>query len=328
MCRSAFHSYSLDASSLAADLTYMLDNPISEADKDGAAAFFNSLQDPQTGFYHEPFVWELADSTIDRVLEMSGTYLGFQVCGALEALGRLPAYPFKFYEFALQEGEISRYLEDEFPWDRSPWGAGGWVDSVATMLQMNIALGMEEYRAPLAEMLSWLLTHQSPETGLWGKPDSAQGLTGLVNGGYHLLRGIFFRRGLEVPWPEKVVDSCLRVYRECEYFRAGRGDGCHDLDLFDLLIQTTTQAETYRRQEITDICTERLKEILTFQNDDGGFSFYPHRAKDVHNYYRVSPGLKESDIQGTVFTMQVLRRLAEYLNFPFAIKRSKTHGYF
>lgn len=327
ICRSAYHPFSIDATSLATDLMYMLNMPISEAEKDLFTEFFNSHQDANTGFYHEPFIHELDNSSIDRVVEMSGTYLSFQVCGALEAINRLPAHPFEFYEFTLKRGAISKYLEDRFPWGCAPWGAGGWVDSVATMLRTNIKMGYEEYSLPFNELLDWLKQNQNSKTGLWGNPDSYQKLTGVVNGGYHLLRGTFFQIGTELPYSEQVINTCINVYYENDYFKSGNGEGCHDLDLFDLLIQASTYNRNYRRDEISEICYKRLSDILSFQNDDGGFSFFPHKAQTEHNYYKVSPGEKESDMQGTVFYLHTIKRISEYLGFACNIKRSKTHGY-
>ncbi len=327
MSNSAYHNFSLDASSFAADLIYMLNRNLSEQQKGQQAEFFNSFQDSETGFYNEPFLHELYDSTIDRVIEMSGTYLSFQVCGAMEAIGRLPKYPFRFYEFALKKGAITKYIEEKLPWDYSPWGAGGWIDSIATMLLMNVKMGYETYKLPFDEILLWLKKHQNPETGLWGDPNSSQGVTGLVNGGYHLLRGTYFQSEIELPYTENIINNCIFIYRTNNYFRHGCGEGCHDLDLFDLMVQTTRYNQAYRKDEITDICKERLDEISSFQNDDGAFSFFPHRAQTEHNYYRISAGMEESDIQGTVFYLHTIRRISEYLGITFPIERSKSHGY-
>ena len=327
MSKSAYHAFSLDASSLAADLCYMLAIQTTEAEKDEQANFFNDLQAPETGFYHEPFVNELEKLQINRVVEMSGTYFGFQLCGALEVIDRLPRYPFRFYEFTLRKSAITEYLETKFPWNHSPWGAGGWIDSIATMLRMNIKMGYKEYQLPLDEMIEWLQENQNPETGLWGNLDSPKGLTGLVNGGYHILRGTFFQMNMDIPYPERIIDACINVYKENDYFKPGNGEGCHDLDLFDLMLQASKYSPAYKKEEISRICEERFSEILSFQNKDGAFSFFPHKAQTEHNYYKISPGKEESDMQGTVFYMQTLKRISEHLGITFNIKRSKTHGY-
>lgn len=327
MCRSAYHPFSIDATSLAADLIYMLDIPIFEAERNLFAEFFNSHQETNTGFYHEPFIHELNNLSIDRVVEMSGTYLSFQVCGALEAINRLPIYPFRFYEFTIRKGAISKYIEDKFPWNHSPWGAGGWIDSIATMLRMNIKMGYKEYQLPLDEMIEWLQKNQNPKTGLWGNLDSPKVLTGLVNGGYHILRGTLFQMNMNIPYPERIIDACINVYKENDYFKPGHGEGCHELDLFDLMLQASKYSQAYKKEEISRICEERFSEILSFQNKDGAFSFFPHKAQTEHNYYKISPGKEESDIQGTVFYMHTLKRISEHLGITFNIKRSKTHGY-
>lgn len=328
ICKSAYHTFSLDASSLATDLVYMLKLPLSENEKDQQAAFFNSLQDPETGFYHEPFVHELYELPIERVVEMSGTYLSFQVSGALRALQHLPIYPFRFYEFTLKAGAVIKYIEENFPWDKSPWGAGGWIDSMATMLQINIEMGFTDYQEVLDAIFKWLDLHQDPSTGFWGNI-SSQGVNGLINGGYHIMRGTYLWHKKEFNYPKKMVDSILTDLRTNPIFDENSGHGCQDLDHFFLLEKVHSVVPHYRSQEIAELSRKRLDIILRIMRKNSeGFSFEADNAVKVHNYYRVSPGHPESDLQGTLFYLQTLLSILRIIGeTPKQIWRnSLTHG--
>lgn len=326
-CKNAYRSFSIDAASLHLDLQYMLNHLPDKAIQSEIKNKFDSLQEESTGFYHEPFCeQELGSSPIDRVVEMSGTYLGFQVGGSLRAINQLPKYEFKFYRPFIGEGKISEYLE-KMPWTRSPWGAGGWVDAVATMISLNLLQGHQEYQTVLDEIFIWLEQTQNPKNGLWGEA-SVQGLEGQINGTYHLLRGTWFFYDRDVSYPEKIIDSVIELLTTNTLFEEGKGEGCHDLDTFYLLVRVHRQIPSYRRHELQELLKLRLKTLISFQNLDGGFSFYPHRAKDMHNYYKISPSLNESDVQGTVFYLTAIKSIIEILEPDLHVpwKYSITHG--
>lgn len=122
---SAFHPFSVDATSLGIDLHLMMG--LEPPDLEESIKFFDQQQDDQTGFYHEPFVSEL-DLSTDRILEMSGTYFGYQVSAVLMALSRSPHNPYRFYEKFLVSEKMEDYMARSMPWDRSPMGAGNMVD--------------------------------------------------------------------------------------------------------------------------------------------------------------------------------------------------------
>lgn len=326
-CLNAYRDFSIDAASLHLDLQYMLGTLPPKNIQQEIKNKFDRLQDKASGFYQEPFCEEeLGESTIERVFEMSGTYLGFQVGGSLRAINKLPKYEFKFYRPFIEERKISSYLES-MPWVNSPWGAGGWVDAVATMISLNILNGYSEYELVLDEMFKWLEEKQNPKNGLWGD-SSVQGLEGLINGTYHLLRGTWFFHDKKVLYPERIIDSVIELLTTHPLFDDGKGEGCHDLDTFYLLVRVHRQVPSYRKKELKQLLNNRLKTLFEFQNQDGGFGFFPHRAQDEHNYYKVSPSFSESDIQGTVFYLTAIKAIVEVIEPDFKVpwNYSITHG--
>ena len=97
-------------------------------------------------------------------------------------------------------------MSNFMPWDRAPMGAGNMCDHGITMMRMNIKMGYEEYQDIIDNMYEWFEENQDKNTGLWGKLD-AQGKNGLVQAGYHLMRGSYFYDKKEIKYIEKIIDT-------------------------------------------------------------------------------------------------------------------------
>lgn len=327
MCEHAFQNHLLDAVSLAYDLNHMLGNNISEQEKNIRKAILDSYQIGEDGFFYERNAEEFfRNSSIDRVLEMHGNYLTFQVMGGYKAVDRLPEKKISFYDKYITD--IERYLEVNCPWERSPWGAGGMVDNMGTILKCNIDMGYNGYQRTVDEIIEWLDENQDDSTGLWRNKDNRQGINGLINGGYHLMRGTYFLYDRPFDKPERIIDTILQDIQIDEIFHDDRAHGCNDLDHFFLLQKCSELVPTYRKDEVIALVRHRKKIILgLLRCDDGGFSFWGDSAVKVHNYLKVSPGVKESDMQGTVFYLQTLISMNKILGESNeGIKESLTHG--
>jgi hypothetical protein len=319
--------YCLDAITLAIDLENMLGNNLDDK-KTNVVKYLNSRQDPTTGFFKEEFeTEELNERENPRIKEMARTYLSFQTCGAYSVLNKFPLYQFKFYKNLLIHQNMINYLSNNIPWKVSPWGAGGMIDSISTMLTMNVDKGFVEYQKPLNLIFEWLNKNQNSETGLWGDVN-AQGLTGLVNGGYHLTRGTYFYHKRELKYVKKIIDTIITHVKINKKFKKFNGDGCYDLDAFFLLDQCHRRIPSYRKDEIISICIQRMNNIFSFRNPDGGFSFEPGKSEVEHNYFKVTEGRDESDVQGTVFYLQTIISILSIINSKKSnfFKNSSTHG--
>lgn len=322
LSKNAFHTDSIDATSVALDLKYMLN--IEQDTIEESLEYFNQNQEESTGFFHEPFVNEL-DTSIDRILEMSGTYLGYQVSAILLELEVTPKYHFKFYEPFLKEKSFKEYMIDFMPWDRAPMGAGNMCDHGATMMRMNIKMGYEEYQEIIDDMYEWFEKNQDKNTGFWGsvKP---QGNNGLVQAGYHLMRGTYFYDKKVPNYMEKIIDTTLKSINECPIFKDGVGEGCHDMDHFVILERGLKLTNGYRENDIKSIASRRLEQLEVMKKADGGFSFEANNSITNHNRYDVTGGLNESDLVGTVFYLETILRLNNILGIKSDWKSSATHG--
>jgi hypothetical protein len=327
MSKNACDSTLLDATSLAYDLRTMLNIDFSEDDKDKAKEILDSYQILDNGFFAEKdYELRFIDSRIERVIEMHANYLTFQTLGAYKAIGRLPDKKITFYDRFIEDKGIKNYLTNNCPWEKSPWGAGGMVDNLGTILDCNIRMGFTEYQVVLSDVFEWLDENQSDIHGLWGNIDS-QGINGLINGGYHLMRGTYFLQNRQFNFHEKIIDAILKDLIENDIFTSKEAHGCQDLDHFYLLEQCVKVDNAYRTDEIHIICRKRLGEIENIVYcGDGGFSFEARNAAKNHNYYDISPGIKESDMQGTVFYLQSVISILNILGIKHEFKYSTTHG--
>lgn len=327
MSQNAFDKVSLDAISLAYDLKQMINDDLLEVEKDKAKEVLDSYQLLDNGFFIEKdYKKRLDDKKINRVTEMHANYITFQVVGAYRAIDRLPNKRITFYDTFIYDKGIKHYLSNNCPWDRSPWGAGGMVDNLGTIIDCNIRMGYVEYEKVLDEIFEWLKENQSSEHGLWGDV-KIQGINGLINGGYHLMRGTYFLQNKLFEFHEKIIDTILKDIKENDIFSETEAHGCQDLDHFYLLEKCVNIDSNYRKNEIQEVVQKRLKEIEKIVYcEDGGFSFEARNAAKNHNYYEVTPGLKESDIQGTVFYLQTIISILNILEIKHGFKYSNTHG--
>jgi hypothetical protein len=319
--------YSLDATSLAVDLKNMLKMSTLK-DGDEIKKYINGYQSGKDGFYHEVFEEKyLFGKNNTKTIEMSATYLSFQICGLLRLLNMLPKYEFKYYRGLLKEAAMKKYLRNNLPWEKSPWGAGGMIDSMSTMISTNIKSGYEEYAEAHESILKWLEENQDPGTGLWGNI-SVQGYEGVVNGGYHALRGTYIWHNRRFNKARKIIDTLIKYISTSINFKALSGNGCCDLDAFFLLSECVKLEPDYRYEQICEIVYTRLVQLDVFKKKDGGFSFFPNSAEDEHNYYKVTKGFNESDVQGGVFYLQTLLSMYQILHPGKGLdfNNSFTHG--
>ena len=327
MCEHAYDRTCLDATSLAYDLRYMLNVGFTEQEKDEAKVILDSYQTGKDGFFYEKdYLERLAPIGIERVEEMHGNYITFQAAGAYKAINRMPSKEITFYDQFIESKGIKAYLTENCPWDRSPWGAGGMVDNLGTILDCNIRMGFNEYRGVMDQVFEWLNENQSSENGLWGNVD-AQGVNGLVNGGYHLMRGTYFLYDRPFEFAYKIIDTILEDLNSHPKFSGNDAHGCQDLDHFYLLERCVRLVPDYRKDEIAQVCYERIQQLVKLVYcDDGGFSFEAVNAVKTHNYFELSPGNEEGDMQGSVFFLQTFLSVAKILSCSNSLNFSKTHS--
>ena len=216
-------------------------------------------------------------------------------------------------------------MAENMPWDRAPMGAGNMCDHGATMLRANARFFDSDAQHALVRMRRWLDAHQSPVTGLWGA-EAAQGKNGLVQAGYHLMRGLHFFDDQAPAWCERITDTTLASLAECAVFSEGQGEGCYDMDHFVVLERMLRFTNGYREAAIRGWCGRRIVQLQHLHQADGGFSFEAAGSITNHNRHDVTLGQPQSDLVGTVFYLETLLRQFKVLGLPVPWRSSVTHG--
>jgi hypothetical protein len=319
MSASAYHEESLDATTLAMDLTKMLDLPPWEVRNSGDSGQSLRCQDRTSGLFQEPFC-EFQRWGENRLWEMSATYFGWQMAALWLGLGwdTKGLHPFKFYSQFLEPGAISRYMTDNMPWDTKPMGAGNMVDAAATMMRMNVAMGHYEYWHVITEMYQWLWENRTDD-GFWGKP-KPDWRDQRVQAGYHVLRGLHLQDGRRLEYPERMILLVI----DCIDRPTAPLDACHYMDcavLLDHLSRGYISTDWLR-----STAQKLIDDIVVMYRRDGAFSFSVEGAIKNHNRYEVTPGKMESDLVGTVFYLQALRSALHVLGEEVPWGESATHG--
>lgn len=191
--------------------------------------------------------------------------------GALSALGSVPQLPEKYLERLAAPERLVTWLDGR-NWNK-PWTEGNNVVNLASLYAVLAERGLHWARERLHDMADWHDRRQNPQTGFWhtSSARSRKELFVALAGAAHNLH-VYYYLERDVPDPERIVDSCLRLgYR-------GIRQACADIDVVDILVHMRRFG--YRRREIDAVLKRYLCELLQIQNRDGGFSdnyVTPHR---------------------------------------------------
>ncbi|WP_405468792.1 acyltransferase [Streptomyces canus] len=266
----------------------------------------SGLQDPKSGLvpeFGEPLPVADADGFIG---EGASLYHVLCVGYALDLLGPGLPHPVRGVRDMTVRQLVARL--EALPWRTGAWGAGAWIDSLATAAHWNLRHddGSDDHGTP-ESLFGWLLTRADPWTGMWGSPSAEEGRLQVVNGYYRLTRGSFAQFGLPVPYPERVVDAVLDHARDARHFGPGRENACNVLDVAHPLWLCTQQlgrgGDGYRSGEIHEWAERKLTTVLPRWQDGRGFGFGPGAA---------GPG-PEPGLQGTEMWLAIVWYLADLL---------------
>ena len=262
-----------------------------------------------------------------KVHEMAGVRLSFEATGVCQNFG-VPMPVLDHCKFLSSPTETLEILES-MPWHTSPWGAGGWLDALATMARGQLEHGNVSVDESLASMAQFLRNTQDADSGVWGS-EVVQGLTGQLNGAYHAVRCLLVPPFGTLPRCNQMAETMVSAFATDHYFAQHEEiNACNELDFAKLLSWIVQRVTPPVKQELRLIADFLLERLFTFQNADGGYGFFGNRCADTHNYLHVAiqtPGV--SDIQGTVFVLEAIRSLVQvtdgYSRVPWGA--SCTHG--
>ncbi|RDG39944.1 acyltransferase [Streptomyces corynorhini] len=286
----------------------LLDAPPGRMSAAEHAGRLRALQDPASGLVPELSPGggpgELPPPAHDGWIEDGGAeYHVLSVGYALELLGSRFAHPVRVVQQLTSRQLLSRLAA--LPWRERAWSAGAWVDCWATGAYRNRELGAEAGEPGALEALfGWLGTRVDPWTGMWGAAASpAAGRLQLVNGYYRLTRGSFAQFGVQVPYPERVVDTVLAHAADPRWFAEGRQNACNVLDVAHPL-WLAGRRTGHRADEVREWAARQLAGALGRWRDGAGFGFGPAGEGGS------GPG-RDPGLQGTEMWLAIVWLLAD-----------------
>ncbi len=225
-----------------------------------------SFQDKETGLFMEPEKKE----PVKMIQNAPANDFNILAAGyALEVLDEKLTYPIKKIA-NLNWNQLYKILEN-LPFENNAWSAGAWIDACGTAMYFNKKyFNINDIN--LHSLFGWLNINCDPFTGLWGKPSNKSGWRQPVNGFYRLTRGTYAQYGVEIPYPEKTIDSILSHVHDKRYFSKFKGNCCDVLDVTHPLWLCLKQTD-YRSNKIEDIIEKLLHTAINNWTDGKGFSY-------------------------------------------------------
>ncbi|MDY6839534.1 MAG: hypothetical protein SWH78_16330 [Thermodesulfobacteriota bacterium] len=189
-----------------------------------------------------------------------------------------------------------------------PWSSCSHLSHQLTFLAINRAVYGESsnYDRLVDHILFRLNEMRNPQTGGWYKGNPRPSI--ILNGAMKVFSGL---QWIDRPYPDcsKLLDFALEQPFNCH--------GCEYLNHLFVLFHCLKGTDANdRAHDVLKVSAEAARLVPRFSRDDGAFSFYADRASS--NYYgaKVSKGLAESDLHGTMMVTwglavieQIQRRL-------------------
>ena len=236
-----------------------------------------------------------------------------QSFAALLALNSKPIYP--FLNIPYSKGGIDRYLTT-LDWTQ-PWAAGSHFSHLLFFLHYNkilYRLYQDNVDHLIDYAINWVNKLQSSADGCWYKgsvPDSQK-----VNGAMKVLTGLSAANKMEFSYPERLIDTVLKIGKST--------DACTDFNVIYVLNCCSKLVE-HRVDEIRDFCLRRLNQYKEYYYEDrGGFSFRKGRANETYYGARITKGLNEPDIHGTVMFIWGITLISKILKLDLGLKEPIT----
>ena len=233
----------------AANLLYMLGHfPRDVQQREAWVRTMQQMQDPESGLFYEPTHHPFHTTAhVTAALEL------FDAAPKHRPLAVLPYLEREEFE-GLMAG-----LDWKDPWSPSHRGAGVYV---------ILNLCGEATPAWNDAYFRWFWENADPDTGFWRrgdyKPNETASIWHYMAGAFHYL---FNHESAHMPlrYPERVIDSCIRMYREQARPDFGKSAGFLEIDWIYCLTRATEQTH-YRYDEVMALLRQFSASYLEFWN--------------------------------------------------------------
>lgn len=227
-----------------------------------------------------------------------------QSFAALHCLGKKPEVP--FFVVKADKTSVREYVHS-LDWSR-PWGAASHISHLVFFLHNNrLLFGMHrEVADELIKSVFDAVDEFRRCDGAWYGEEAHLPLTHKVNAAMKIMTAYAVIGKIDFDSPEKLIDLSLAS--------ANIGDACNNFNIICVLYYCF-QKTNYRSAEIEQYCVKKLEIYKKhYWPEFGGFSFYERHANDVYYGARISRGLQEPDIHGTMLFLWGITLISKILN--------------
>ena len=228
-----------------------------------------------------------------------------QSISALKLLTKKPEASFQV--FAKTEKEIEKYLL-KLNWTK-PWGAGSHFSHLLFFLRNSDLKNKEDL---IIFAIDWVNKLQKHSDGSWYKGDPS--LQQKINGAMKIITGLKVANKINFQYPEKIIDLCLSAKND--------EHACNNFNIIYVLHYANKMADgNYRIKEIKEFAFERLGIYKQYYYPKiGGFSFLLHKANVYYYGAKITKGLDEPDIHGTVMFLWGISIISQILGIEKKLK--------
>lgn len=189
--------------------------------------------------------------------------------------------------------QIDSYLS-RLNWHQ-PWGAGSHFSHLMFFYKLAnhcSLISSNDFSNLTSHAIEWVNKLQHAENGGWYIGDQTDRF--IINGAMKVITGLIAVNQTDFKYAEKLIDTCLRATNDE-----------HACDNFNIILvlnyASKLMGRNYRQKEITEFAMTRLlKYYAHYKKNQGGFSFFPYQANQIYYGTKISQGLNEADIHGTV----------------------------
>lgn len=169
-----------------------------------------------------------------------------------------------------------------------PWDSGSHFSHLLFFLHQS---DVPNKHSLIAAAVAWIHSIQHTKDGAWytGNPSLAE----KINGAMKVMTGLRVLGQPVFPAARALIDLCLTATND----RAA----CDNFNIIYVLNYCRALEPGYRESDMRRFCLDRLAKYRQYYYPDlGGFSFRLGQANDRYYGARISRGLAEPDIHGTV----------------------------
>ena len=250
-----------------------------DARKKGWAAYLNSFQNSEFGYY-EPKPYHHLDQERNR----------FQLtCFCLSALAILnekPKYDFYFMEEYSTSESVEKYLYDRGCHEGRA-GSGNKAMFLAIFLTHLYETNGDEKYKTLIDV--WFNFHDEyvNSSGFWGQDRSCHSFHGIQNGLHQFI--VYDYWGRKLNNEKKIINVALSLQSRDGYFSPiPGGEACHDYDVVHTLVSLNSK-NSYKKEIVLRALDKSCRASKTNQNIDGGFCQSKERLTNYRDVIRYLP---------------------------------------